>query len=308
MCSPANPKTNEEILPKLSGKNPLANLTVFTNTDSNIRGKLITDRESLIEMFNCTSCHDNPKKTWDLKTLKESGAHDEILEKFAHASSDVMDCMTCHSLNDRDNLHMLQGKKITYNEAFLLCGQCHKNKFDDWKNGAHGKKFAFWDERGAYQNCTSCHNPHRPASAFDPKMPEVRTTLVRSSLEEKLLGHSHSIDQKTKNEIAQITKQASDIKKEETKMENVTTAKMDAKKLYDKHCKSCHLPNGVGDVSKKGKPAINKLAKVIDEELLNTILKGVKSDKGKMPAFDKKLSKDEAQELVKLVKTFDKSK
>jgi mono/diheme cytochrome c family protein len=91
-------------------------------------------------------------------------------------------------------------------------------------------------------------------------------------------------------------------------LSNTTDDTNEAKKLYDKHCKSCHLDGGTGDAQKKNKPAINNLQKAKDADLIKIIKEGKKGEKGKMQGFAKKLNDNEIKLLINYIKSFDQSK
>jgi len=44
----------------------------------------------------------------------------------------------------------------------LDCGQCHGDKYRDWRAGIHGKRVGQWDGEKSYFLCVNCHNPHSP--------------------------------------------------------------------------------------------------------------------------------------------------
>jgi mono/diheme cytochrome c family protein len=77
----------------------------------------------------------------------------------------------------------------------------------------------------------------------------------------------------------------------------------DAEALYKSKCQPCHGADG------KGSPAGQKIgvkdfhspevAKQTDEELFTTTKQG----KGKMPAYDKKLTDDQIKQLVKYIRS-----
>ena len=81
-------------------------------------------------------------------------------------------------------------------------------------------------------------------------------------------------------------------------------APMDAAALYDKKCATCHGKDGRAKTFKaRFKPVRNLTdaawqAEVSDERLFNSITTG----RGKMPAFGKKLSKEEIESLVAYVR------
>ena len=90
-------------------------------------------------------------------------------------------CLDCHTLNDRDHLHTLRGELVSFNDAYLVCGQCHFNRQKDWYFGAHGKRVANWQGPRQIYNCTHCHDPHNPTiKPREPqKPPPVRAGLTR---------------------------------------------------------------------------------------------------------------------------------
>jgi hypothetical protein len=118
-------------------------------------------------IFPCTDCHayfpPNPKR----RTLVEF--HDDISAIFDHDSENRW-CLDCHDLNNRDSLRLASGKLLDFKESYKLCGQCHGEKYRDWKVGVHGKRTGFWNGKKEYLLCVSCHNPHSPR--FKPLTPE----------------------------------------------------------------------------------------------------------------------------------------
>jgi len=88
-------------------------------------------------------------------------------------------CLQCHQEKDRDNLHTLSGQSVSFNDAYLVCGQCHFNRQKDWYFGAHGKRVVNWQGERIIYNCTHCHDPHDPAvkPRAPSKAPPVRVGL-----------------------------------------------------------------------------------------------------------------------------------
>jgi mono/diheme cytochrome c family protein len=81
----------------------------------------------------------------------------------------------------------------------------------------------------------------------------------------------------------------------------------DAAADYKAKCAACHGASGAGDTTMGKNLKLKDLGsadvqKMSDEELVTTISKG----KGKMPAYDGKLSKDQINDLVKLVRSWKK--
>ena len=75
----------------------------------------------------------------------------------------------------------------------------------------------------------------------------------------------------------------------------------------DVSCAACHGPTGAGDTTMGKNLKLKDLGsadvqKQTDEELTTTITKG----KGKMPAYDGKLSKEQITDVVKFIRTLKK--
>jgi hypothetical protein len=91
-------------------------------------------------------------------------------------------CTTCHSLNNREKLRTLSGRELDIDQGYLICGQCHNQAYEDWRYGAHGKRYKRWRGGREIQSCMSCHNPHvgpgiAPRKPLPP--PGVRQGLQR---------------------------------------------------------------------------------------------------------------------------------
>lgn len=88
-------------------------------------------------------------------------------------------CVDCHRLDNRDQLVLLDGTPVDFDDAHLVCGQCHGPRHRDWWFGAHGKRAANWAGERVIWNCTHCHDAHQPALAprKPSKPPPVRAGL-----------------------------------------------------------------------------------------------------------------------------------
>jgi|WetSurMetagenome_2_1015567.scaffolds.fasta_scaffold02393_5 hypothetical protein len=117
-------------------------------------------------IFPCTQCHDG--KTVKLNTTRRKlvDMHDDIVLK--HGPENRW-CLDCHSAEHRDQLHLVDGTLIDFSRSFVLCGQCHGDKYRDWKVGVHGKRTGHWNGEKQYLLCVNCHNPHSPH--FKPLKP-----------------------------------------------------------------------------------------------------------------------------------------
>jgi hypothetical protein len=122
-------------------------------------------------IFPCSDCHD-PTLPVNTKRRPLSMAHQEIDLKH-----DVEHrwCLDCHSATDRDKLHLASGELVDFTESYKLCGQCHGDKYRDWRAGVHGRRSGNWDGHKTYLLCVNCHNAHSPAfKPLQPKPPPTR--------------------------------------------------------------------------------------------------------------------------------------
>jgi hypothetical protein len=109
-------------------------------------------------IYPCTSCHDHPGD----KTRRELQYHDDIQGIFDHDAEHRW-CLDCHDNANRDVLHLSNGDAVPFTESYRLCGQCHGDKYRDWRAGVHGKRIGHWDGEKVYALCVNCHNPHSPS-------------------------------------------------------------------------------------------------------------------------------------------------
>jgi hypothetical protein len=126
----------------------------------------IPERKSQIKSFECSECHSKPLNEIQGEENIEKSHWDITLE---HANQETMNCVTCHSENNMDELHSITDKPIDFNLSHKLCAQCHQNQFKDWSGGAHGKQIGGWAQPRVSQTCVGCHDPHRPA--FEKRWP-----------------------------------------------------------------------------------------------------------------------------------------
>ena len=108
-------------------------------------------------IFPCMECHKDQKDP----TRRELGFHDEQQSIFDHDAEHRW-CLDCHDNADRDVLHLSNGDPLPFTESYRLCGQCHGDKYRDWRVGVHGKRIGHWDGEKTYFLCVNCHNPHSP--------------------------------------------------------------------------------------------------------------------------------------------------
>lgn len=122
-------------------------------------------------IFPCSECHAGQKPNPERRKLE---MHDDITEIFNHDDENRW-CLDCHDLNNRDSLRLASGKLISFKVSYKLCGQCHGDKYRDWKVGVHGKRTGEWNGKKQYLLCVNCHNPHSPRfKQLKPLPPPVR--------------------------------------------------------------------------------------------------------------------------------------
>ncbi len=109
-------------------------------------------------IFPCMECHKDQKD----RTRRELAFHDEQQSVFSHDSEHRW-CLDCHDFENRDMLRLASGELVPFTESYRLCGQCHGDKYRDWRVGVHGKRTGMWNGAKTYLLCVSCHNPHTPA-------------------------------------------------------------------------------------------------------------------------------------------------
>ena len=121
-------------------------------------------------IFPCSDCHDDPKDTNPNRRVFKSD-HKKIILRHDEANRW---CLDCHDANDRDKLRLASGKLIPFEESYRLCGQCHGDKYRDWRVGVHGRRSGNWNGRKTYLLCAHCHDPHSPR--FKPIQPKPAPT------------------------------------------------------------------------------------------------------------------------------------
>jgi hypothetical protein len=126
----------------------------------------VVPRKDRLTFYPCSACHATMVPNPVLRKL--AGApHPAALD---HGKGRIW-CLDCHQLKDRDYLHTLAGQPTDFDDAYLVCGQCHFNRQKDWYFGAHGKRVANWSGKRVIYNCTFCHDPHSPS--LKPRAPSA---------------------------------------------------------------------------------------------------------------------------------------
>ena len=103
------------------------------------------------------NCHN------DIKTnpKRRGSSTEEHTDIALHHAEDIRWCLDCHDADNRDVLHLQNGDKIEFTESYRLCGQCHGDKYRDWKKGIHGKRTGMLGRRKAVPVVRTLPQPPR---------------------------------------------------------------------------------------------------------------------------------------------------
>jgi hypothetical protein len=115
-------------------------------------------------IFPCTFCHADLEVD---RTRRELFAHDDIVLEH---DQEHRWCLDRHDAANRDFLHLASGERVPFEESYRLCGQCHGEKYRDWRAGVHGRRVGEWNGAKRYLLCVHCHSPHQPR--FKPLAPK----------------------------------------------------------------------------------------------------------------------------------------
>ena len=128
-------------------------------------------------IFPCTECHEFIEPNPERRELIDM--HDDIQAIYNHDSENRW-CLACHDLTNRNYLRLASGELLDFKESYKLCGQCHGEKFRDWKVGIHGKRIGEWNGKKEYFLCVHCHDPHNPKfKELSPEPPPVLQEDIR---------------------------------------------------------------------------------------------------------------------------------
>jgi hypothetical protein len=130
-------------------------------------------RAHSLDQYPCASCHLGRKLVMTDKRVTD--AHQDI--RPVHPEQTGALCSTCHAADDVERLALETGKRVTLDESYRLCAQCHFTQADAWAHGAHGKRLDGWQGRRVVLACADCHDPHQPA--LEPRIPFRAPQLER---------------------------------------------------------------------------------------------------------------------------------
>lgn len=142
----------------------------------------VVPEKDKLTFYPCMQCHQAMKPNPQPRKL--ASPHPAAL---AHGKGRIW-CLDCHQIDDRNSLHTIRGEKVDFNDAYLICGQCHFNRQKDWYFGAHGKRAVNWQGKRTLFNCTHCHDPHDPL--VKPRAPS-KAPPVRAELKPMLPAERH---------------------------------------------------------------------------------------------------------------------
>jgi hypothetical protein len=133
----------------------------------NMRPFIVIPSQKDPDMHPCLDCHDWAESDLTPRRLKEP--HDNFrLQHGLHGKGEFW-CLTCHHLEGDGGLKTFEGVKLSFDEAYILCSQCHAQEAKDWSFGAHGKRVDNWQGERRILNCTACHYQHQPR--YVPRKP-----------------------------------------------------------------------------------------------------------------------------------------
>jgi hypothetical protein len=209
---PQTAKEADDALAKLMAeRKPIRAATARGQTAAEAPNFKVVPRADRIRNYPCTKCHDNQFVDRRVRELQDE--HTKLV--FEHGGGRFWCYDACHKGTDMDSLVSLRGRRVSYDESYKVCGQCHFRRLD-WYFGGHGKRQGAWenqreipkvadeltvedrDQIGRWTgertilNCTECHDPHSPSiKPFEPSPPpKVRSGLrqpaVKSGPEPKI--------------------------------------------------------------------------------------------------------------------------
>lgn len=142
----------------------------------------VVPQKDKLTFYPCTTCH--AAMTPNPTPRKLNSPHPAALP---HGNGRIW-CLDCHQIDNRDVLHTLSGQQVDFNDAYLVCGQCHFPRQKDWYFGGHGKRAANWKGERVLFNCTHCHDPHDPT--LKPREPSPKPPIRAGLKPMPISGHA----------------------------------------------------------------------------------------------------------------------
>lgn len=131
------------------------------------------------DMHPCSNCHEWQEAMTTPRKLNPP--HDNFELKHGLHGKGQFWCFSCHDNGKDRQLRTMEGESLPFEDAYILCSQCHVNQARDWAYGAHGKRVGNWQGERVVYNCTACHYQHAPGMDTRTAMPgpEIRMQLPR---------------------------------------------------------------------------------------------------------------------------------
>jgi hypothetical protein len=129
----------------------------------------VPPRTPHIATFPCVEqCHKQREPNTNKRELTEFHS----LKHLEHGDTTFW-CNFCHNADDLDRLRLLDGRTVTFDESYRLCGECHGDKRRDWQAGIHGLQTGSWNATApkVRRPCTACHDPHAPRRPLFQPLP-----------------------------------------------------------------------------------------------------------------------------------------
>ena len=127
-------------------------------------------RTPSLPAYPCSRCHADRAPDPTERPLRDFHTRIDL----AHGTAFGW-CYRCHTKDDIDKLHLADGRLVSFDQAYELCGSCHGDKMRDWQDGIHGLTTGNWNGQKYKRSCTFCHSPHRPKfGSMTPERPPTR--------------------------------------------------------------------------------------------------------------------------------------
>ena len=138
-----------------------------------------------VKTFPCMECHVDMKSKKAVFPLDYP--HQKL--KFKHYQG-IKNCYNCHNPKNLNELKLINGQKVSFNEAYKLCIQCHAEKGREWKLGIHGLQIGQLKGEKTRYSCRHCHKSHRPkfrrmTADPPPKYPNLKRFFKPRKLHEQ---------------------------------------------------------------------------------------------------------------------------